>query len=110
MIRSQLSRIIGNQGDLVGSVMQNKFDELRSWVAFNIELSGNDGPDHLNIFPGDMSFIRTGMDGDALGTKALTVDGCFDYVGNVAAPCIAERGDLVDVDTESGHGIDFGQN
>jgi hypothetical protein len=43
------------------------------------------------------------MDGDALGTKALAVDGELFHIGGVSTASIADGGHLVDIDTQFGH-------
>ena len=45
-----------------------------------------------------MALVGPGMNRDAVCTEALAIFRCPDHVGQVAAPRIAQRGELVDVD------------
>jgi hypothetical protein len=51
-----------------------------------------------------MTFVGSGVDGDAVGAIELGVYGCFEDVGVVTAAAVAEGGEFIDVDGELCHG------
>ena len=105
MIARQLPQCIRNQRYLVWPGFQDKVNKfLFSWIAFNIEFSGDDFFDLVYIFVGDMSLIRPGVYGNPICTKTLGIDGRLYHIRIVSATAVAERGKFVDVNAEFCHG------
>ena len=50
-----------------------------------------------------MPLIGTRMDRNSLRAELFAVDGEFNDIGNILAASVAQRGDLVYVNTECGH-------
>jgi hypothetical protein len=50
-----------------------------------------------------MTLVGTGMHGDAMGSRGDALFCNADDVRNPVVPGIAEKGDFVDVDAETGH-------
>jgi hypothetical protein len=51
-----------------------------------------------------MALVGPGMQSDAIGTEAHTVQGDLHHIRQVAPPRIANQGYFIEVDTELGHG------
>jgi hypothetical protein len=109
MVRGQLVQRIRHQGDLVGFHLQYQIDEFfLAAVAFDIEFRMDDRPERPDISIADMPLVRPGMDRDAVSAKCLDVHRGLPDIRVIAAPGIAQRGDLVDIDGEPGHGSKVG--
>ena len=94
---------VGDEGDLVGDDLQDEVDELRDGIAFDVELRGDVRPDEADVGVAYVPLVGAGMHGDALRAEALAVPGGLLDVGKVAPAGVAQRGELVYVDTQSGH-------
>lgn len=65
-----------------------------------------------DIFIANVAPVLSKMCGDAVGTRLLREQRCLDWIGMVAAPCIADSSHMVDVDPETqregcAHGAQF---
>jgi hypothetical protein len=58
----------------------------------------------MHVVEGDVPGVGSGVYGDAGGTSLDAHPGRIDHRRNRAAAAVAQRGDLVDVDGEFGHG------
>ena len=101
---------VGDEGHLSGLDFLHQVDEAVGLalgdafgVALDIELRSHGGLEVVDIAVADVALVGTGMDSDALRAETLAVDGELEDVGRVAATRVADGGDLVDVDAESGH-------
>lgn len=89
---------IRNQRRLGRSHLPDELQEFLRWIPFDIEFRTEYGFQCENIGPSDVTFVRTGMYGNALGTEAFQIDGCLHHVRHVSTTRITQGGDLVDVD------------
>ena len=90
---------VGYERDLGRMYFEHEVAETPDGLAFDVEFGGKYGLEGPHVGIADMALVRTGVNRNALGTETFTVDGCFHHVGYVAAACIPQRGDLVDVNT-----------
>ena len=93
---------VGHQGHLRGAVLEDEGDELRDGVALDVELRGQQRLQVAHVLIADMALVGTGMHGDALGSETLAVLRHTQHVGVVAATCVADGGDFIDVYAEFG--------
>ena len=58
----------------------------------------------LNDLGGDMSFVWSGVHGNSLCTKPFGIERKLQHIWGLAAACIAQCCDFIDIHAESGHG------
>ena len=98
MIGGNLPEGVGDEGHLGRSYVQNEVDKfLFLGITFDIEFGRDDLFDGIDVCVADMAFVRTGVDGDAIGAKQLGIHCSFDHVGVIAAPAIAKGSKFVDI-------------
>ena len=85
----------GDDYKLVGELT---IRDVKKPVTLDVEFGGDYIFQLQYIVVSNMSFIRPWMNGDSLCTKSLTILCCFNYIGQVTATGITERGEFVDVD------------
>ena len=88
---------IWNECCLFRADAADQFDVAGIRVAFDVEFSVYYRAQIEHILIADVALVRTRVDGDALGSEALAVDGHFDDVGVIASARIADGGDFVDI-------------
>ena len=117
VVGGQLRIVVRNQGALVGP---DGFDEVveariavvawrRGGIALDVELGAGVFVHHLlqgvDIVGMDMACVRARMDRDARRARIENRARAVDDVRSIAAPRIAQPGDLVDVDGQHRHGF-----
>lgn len=103
-IAGENARGVGHQRHLMGPHLQDQVHELWTGIAFDIELGGELSFQVPHITATDMPFIRSRMNSDPLGSPALDIQCQGHHIGNIAPARIAQCGELVDIDAETGHG------
>jgi CBS domain-containing protein len=78
--------------------------EIVGGIPLNVKLRGQLWGQLAHICIADVSLIGPWVHRNAVGAKALNVEGPIQYGGHLPAPGIAKGGDLVDVYTEFNHG------
>src|SRR6185437_7177443 len=68
---------------------------------FQIQRNGQRLRQARDVVVGDMPPVFAQMRGDAVGARRLSQNGGTHRIGIVAAPCIAHRGDVIDVDAQA---------
>jgi hypothetical protein len=93
-----LVQFIRYKGDLIGFYFQYEINKpLFAAIALNIELCGYDLLYFPHIMITDVSFVRSRMDGYAIGAEALCVNSGLCDVWVIASTAIAKGCKLVDV-------------
>ncbi len=94
---------IGNKSHLLGSDLYHKAQEIIGRIALDVEFGCDDLSEVIYVAACDMPLIGTRMDRNSLRAELFAVDGEFNDIGNILAASVAQRGDLVYVNTECGH-------
>jgi hypothetical protein len=103
VIACQLVGSIGYKGHLGRFDLADEICEAGDWVALDIKLGTQSRLEVPDILVAYVALIGTRVYRDALGAKHLAVECHVEHIGIVAATCVAEGSNLVDIDTKSGH-------
>ena len=112
MVGCDLAVGVGYQCRLCGPGLTRQLDETRisgagrrERIAFDIEFdpAPREFRQKRHVLGGDVPAIRPRVHGDAATTRGDAGLGRLAEIGFVAAPRIAQHGDLVEVDAEHGH-------
>src|SRR5690606_26851358 len=98
MIGSYLSQFVRNKSNLSRLIGQNQVNKLLfPAVPFNIKLSNNLFLDLVDITVGNMPFVRTRVNSNSLGAKALAGQSRIKHIRMIAAPGISQGGNFIDI-------------
>ena len=103
VVGCQLLVAVGHEGDLRGARGEHEVHELGFGVALYVELRGDERLEVAHVLAADVALVGARMHGDALCAKALAILRHAQHVGVVAAPRVAQCGNLVDVHAKSCH-------
>src|SRR5690606_29969417 len=94
-VGSKDMRRIRDQGGLRGPYTPDNLPKPIVRIAFNIEFSSHHIFEPHDIIVPDMSFIRSGVHGNPLGSEFFSVYRYFDHIGIVAATGVPQGSDFV---------------
>ena len=103
VVGGYLVMAVGHQGDLRGTVLQDEGYELRDGVTLDIKLRGQERTQVADVLIADVALIRTRVNGDALGTEALTVLCHTQDIRVITTTGIADGGYLINIYAEFCH-------
>ena len=99
-LRGELFRPLGHQGHLVRARAAGDGDHLVARRHLEVQLAAHRSAQALEVAVLDVPPVAAQVNGDAGGTGGLGDRGRLDRIRIVAAPRLAQGGDMVDVDRE----------
>lgn len=88
---------VGHESDLCGCGLYHQVYEVLRRISFDVELDGDSLGKLVDVTACDVTFVRTRVDGDALGSEVLAVERETEHVGHILASGVAQGGNFVDI-------------
>ena len=88
---------VGHKCHLRGAYLAHQIDKTRNGITLDIEFSRNDRFQFAHIGITYVSFVGTGVYGDAFRAETLDILGCGDHIGHISASRITNYCNLIDI-------------
>lgn len=100
----QFLATFGHEGDLIGSGLDCEGEDGGFGGEFEVEANLDGFSEEAEVTILNVATVFAEMNGDAVGSREFGEGRGPDRVGLGAATGLAESGDVIDIDTEAGHG------
>ena len=95
--RSECVGRVGHECHLGGSHLEHKLHKLGRGITLDVKLGAYQRTQFVDVIAPDVTLVGTGMHGNTLRAKGLTVGGHFEQIGHILTARVAQGGYFVDI-------------